>query len=55
LIKIKRPDAINNKDVIAKDQQGLKQGTYILISSDMWFMLKAWFDADFKIEIQHKT
>ncbi len=51
LVKGKRPGSIVNKSIINSSSTDIIDGLYIQVSSDMWTFFKAWYGADFKIEV----
>ena len=46
---------LSNKSIINENNSDIIEGKYVLISPDMWFFLKSWYGADFKVEVQMVT
>jgi hypothetical protein len=42
-----------NREIIDFFKKDIRDGSFVLISSDIWTFLKAWYGADYKIEVQN--
>lgn len=51
LVKGKRPSYIKNQYILNEDLTHLIEGSYLLISYEIWIFLKAWYDSDFEVKV----
>ena len=52
LVKGKRPSVIKNSEILSQDHTQLLEGSFLLVSNDMWTFLRSWYETDFKVKVK---
>ena len=52
LVKGKRPSVIKNSEILSQDHTQLLEGSFLLVSNDMWTFLTSWYETDFKVKVK---